>query len=247
MSEQPEEFTPKPLTDSEHEFLNFIEQEYLLNGGIPTAASCVERDIVTESFYKRCFKNAQFRHALAVRGISLRGFDGPDKGKLTEEQLVVANTMLDLGDNRSRKKKLTELGIPTQKWEAWLRDPVFQNYLRTRSEALLGDSLHESHLALVDRVRSGDLGAIKYFNEITGRYVPNAQDKADVASIIGLVVEVIQRHVHDQQTLKLLADDIMLIAGGVQAVQNNHSNARPVGVSQQGQLVAGSDSKVIEL
>src|SRR5688572_22847388 len=100
--------TPGPLNDAEHDVLNFIEQEYLVGGGIPTAASCVERNIVTEAFYKKCFKKADFRHALLVRGISLRGFDGPDSGRLTEEQLVVANAMLDLRDNRSQKKKLTE-------------------------------------------------------------------------------------------------------------------------------------------
>ena len=248
MTTSSSEFVPKPLSDAEHEFLNYIEQEYLVHGGIPTAQVCVERSIATQQFYTRCFKKADFRHALAVRGIALRGLDGPDAGRLSLEQLTVANAMLDLRDNRSQKKKLTEYGIATGKWEAWLRDPVFQNYLRTRSEALLGDSLHESHLALVDRVRSGDLGAIKYFNEITGRYVPNATEKADVASIIGLVVEVIQRHVQDQATLKLLADDIMLIAGGVSAVSHAQtSNARPVGYTPAGKEIANAHTRVIDL
>jgi hypothetical protein len=242
------------LSDDELDFITFVEQEYLSGGGIPTAASCVERGIVTENFYRKVFKKADFRHALAVRGISIRGLDGPDSGRLTEEQLVVANTMLDLRDNRSQKKKLTELGVPTQKWEAWLRDPVFQGYLRSRSEALLGDSLHESHLALVDRVRTGDVAAIKYFNEITGRYVPNAGDKADVNSVIMMIVEVIQRHVTDPKTLELLADDITLIAGGVNAVQQGNRlapalnqptpNARPLGYNNGKKMV---ESKVIEL
>lgn len=237
---------PKVLTDAEHEFLNFIEQEYLLHGGVPTAASCIERDIVSEAFYRRCFRKADFRHALAVRGITLRGLDGPDSGKLTEEQLVAANTMLDLADNRSRKKKLNELGVPTAKWEAWLRDPVFQNYLRTRSEAMLGDNLHEAHLALVDRVRSGDVPAIKYFNELTGRYNPNVSDKADVNSVIMMIVEVIQRHVTDPKLLHAIADDITLIAGGVNATQRSMSNARPVGFDAGRALPTGR-TDVIEL
>lgn len=240
-----EDKVPKVLSDAEHDFLNFIEQEYLLNGGVPTAHSCVERDVVSEAFYRKCFRKADFRHALVVRGIMLRGLDGPDAGKLSEQQLVVANTLLDLGDNRSRKKKLNELGVSTTVYEAWLRDPVFQNYLRTRSESLLGDNLHEAHLALVDRVRSGDVPAIKYFNEITGRYNPNIGDKADVNSVIMMIVEVIQRHVTDPQVLRELADDITLIAGGVNATQKAQTqNARPVGFNAGKALPS---SEIIEL
>lgn len=251
----PTQTGPKPLTNDEHLFLNFLEQEYLLEGGIPTAASCVERNIVSETFYKKCFRKADFRHALLVRGISLRGLDGPDAGKLSEEQLVVANAILDLTDNRSKKKKLSEYKVPTQKWEAWLRDPVFQNYLRVRSESLLGDSLHESHLALVDRVRSGDLGAIKYLNEITGRYVPGANEKVDVTSILMMMVEVIERHVHDAPTLQLISDDLMLVAGGMAAMTSktqslpvavNSGATRPVGILP-GHVIEKVNSKVIEL
>ena len=207
------------ITDKEAEFLDWIEQQYLVHGGIPTEESAVESGSVSSQFYRKCFRKQLFRDALTVRGIVLRGLDGPDSGKLTEKQLAVANVMLDrIGDNRSDKKKLHELGVAPHEYQAWLRDPVYQSYIRTRAEAMLGDSLHESHLALIERVRSGDISAIKYFNEITGRYNPNAGDKADVNSVIMLIVEVIQRHVHDPKLLQLLADDISLIAGGVTAV-----------------------------
>lgn len=211
-----------PLTDMELEFVNFLEQHFLKTGGIPTEQYIVDKNLYASAFYKRCFKKANFRNALAMRGISLRGLDGPDAGKLTEEQLVVANTMLDrLGDTRSSKKKLAELGITSTKWEAWLRDPVFQSYLRTRSEALLGDNLHEGHLALLDRVRSGDTNAIKFYYELTGRYNPNAKDNVNVASVLSMIVEVLQRHITDPSLLKAIAEDISLIAGGINASTGN--------------------------
>jgi hypothetical protein len=199
---------PGALTTKQHELLTFIEQRYLLHGDIPTRDVCVEHDVCGAAFYTSCLGNDDFRHALIIRGINVRGLSGKDNGVLTEEQLLVANAMLDLRDNRSQKKKLNELGVSTQKWESWLRDPGFQSYLRGRAENLLGDNLHESHLALVDRVRSGDINAIKYFNEITGRYVPNASDKVDVNAVLMAVLEVLQRHVKDPDTLLAVSDDL---------------------------------------
>lgn len=62
---------------------------------------------------------------------------------LTPLQLAVANTMLDLIDTRSQKKKLQDLGVSTAVYSNWLKDPNFNNYLRTRAENLMGDASHE--------------------------------------------------------------------------------------------------------
>lgn len=209
----------RPLSSTEHEFLAYLEQAWLTVGMVPTETKAGSDGFDT-AFYKKCIKNKDFRHAMLARGISLRGLDNdasPTGGPsvLDERQLVAANTMLDLRDNRSQAKKLRELGITTQRWEAWLRDPAFQHYLRTRAENLLGDNLHESHLALLDRVRSGDIHAIKYFNEITGRYVPNANDKADVQAVLLMVLEAIQRHVRDPEVLMALSEDLLSIGKNV--------------------------------
>ena len=205
----------KPLDSKQHGFLSYLEQQYLLHGAVPTRDASVATGIVSGPAYDKCLKSAPFRHAMLNRGIVLRGLTGPGGeaggGVLSEEQAVAANIMLDLTDNRSRKKKLMDLGVSTAKWEGWLRDPVFQSYIRTRAENLLGDNIHESHLALLDRVKSGDINAIKYFNEITGRYVPNATDKADVNAVLMMVLEVIQRHVKDPAALSNIGDELVSI------------------------------------
>jgi hypothetical protein len=159
------------------------------------------------------FSSAEFRDTLLSRGISLKGLAlGPTDPKstiLTEEQLRVANIMLDMRDNRSQKKKLEQCGVSTAKYQAWLRDPAYQNYIRTRGEAALGDNQHEAHLALVERVRVGDLGAIKYFNEMTGRHVPNKDSNVNISQILMMVIESIQRHVTDPATQEAIANDLM--------------------------------------
>lgn len=211
------------LTDPEADLLDFIEQDYLLRGTVPSEEFCVEKGICSGSFYRRVLKKQNFRHALVMRGITLRGLDGPAEGRLTEQQLVVANTLLDNIDNRSRKKKLADLGVSSTVYEGWLRDPVYSSYIRGRAENKLQDAIADGHTALAERARSGDISAIKYLNEITGRYNPNATDKVDVNSIVMLVVEVIQRHVTDPNTLRLLSDDILLILGGAQAASTQQA------------------------
>jgi hypothetical protein len=219
----------KPLNPKEYELLAYLEQEYLLHGAVPTKDSTLLAGVATSQLYDKSLKSASFRHAMLNRGITLRGLDGnAGGGILTEEQLVAANTMLDLTDNRSRKKKLMDLSVSSAKWEGWLRDPVFQSYIRTRAENILGDNIHESHLALVDRVKTGDINAIKYFNEITGRYVPNASDKADVNAVLMMVLEVIQRHVRDPASLSAIGDELVAIGK-----QSNPSPSRPVGMARR--------------
>ncbi len=205
------------LTSSDKELVSFFEQIWFLNGILPTRDTCVKAGFGGVTF-DRAIKKTVFKEALERRGIVSK----ENPSVLTPEQLTCANVMLDLRDNRSQRKKLSELNVTTAKWEGWLRDPHFRQYLQTRAENLLGDNLHESHLALVDRVRSGDIGAIKYYNEITGRYVPSANEKVDVNGVLMKVLEIIQRHVKDGVQLDAIARDFMLLAdtSGVQPRSN---------------------------
>ena len=196
----------KVLTTGEKSLLSYFEQNWFLHGSLPTRELCVKSGLGGVIFDK-AIKNPAFKEALERRGVATK-----NSAILTPEQLTTANVMLDLRDNRSQRKKLQECGVTTAKWEGWLRDPNFRQYLQTRAENLLGDNLHESHLALLDRVRSGDIGAIKYFNEITGRYVPAGNEKVDVNGILMKVLEIIQRHVTDGSALDLIARDFMLLA-----------------------------------
>ena len=201
-----------PLSKPERELVSYFEQTWLLHSNLPTREACVKQGF-GGALFDKAVKNESFKDALIRRGISLS-----ESSALTPEQLTVANLMQDLRDNRSQRKKLQECGVTTAKYEAWLRDPAFQSYLRNRSENMLGDNLHESHLALVDRVRSGDVSAIKYFNEITGRYVPQGNEKVDVNGVLMKVLEIIQRHVTDANALSSIAADFLLLADTSQPI-----------------------------
>jgi hypothetical protein len=76
--------------------------------------------------------------------------------------------------------------------------------MHKRAEQLIGENQHEVDLALLDRVRSGDLKAIEYYNELTGRFVRERANSGtsniDVQSIIISILEIIDDEVHDNAT-----------------------------------------------
>ena len=176
------------LNEKEHQFCTFMLQHYLVTGAILSAEAALENFGLPVGTYTACIQNPEVVAALEERGIIFQrlGSDWSSQS-LTAIQLIVANSMLDLVDTRSQKKKLQDLGVSTHTYDAWLRDPVFKEYLMTRAENLLGDNGHEAHLALLDKVRSGDTKAITLYYELTGRYVKETNSNSAAAVLRALL------------------------------------------------------------
>lgn len=221
------ELVPK-LSKEQYDMLLYFEQWYWKRGGLPTYDALKREGIeLDESFFLETWSNPRFLDGLRGRGVPEHLLEierGTFRGKiLTEQQLTVANVMLDILDKRSRLKKLTELGISTAEYNSWLRDPVYRAYCLDRAEELLDSNQHVAHLSLIERVSQGDLGAIKYFNSMTGRYREKnaAGVEVNVTNVTGTdmlirVVEVIQKHVKDPELLAAIGDDILALTTGAQ-------------------------------
>jgi len=200
------------LTSLDGKFVDLLEQYWLIHGKVPTQDEISELGIDPE-LYKRCMRNRPFRKKLLARGVGIEDLDDPKltDWALSEKQFAAANIMLDLLDNRARKRKLSDLNISTQEWAAWERDPNFQNYIRQRSEVMLKDNLHEAHAALLDRVRMGDINAVKLFYELTGRYIPAASRAGtiDPMELLGKVIQVLQIHIKDNELLATIGEELI--------------------------------------
>lgn len=221
------ELVPK-LTTEQYRLLLYMEQYYWRRGGLPTFKQMeLEGVEIDELFYLESWNNKRFIDGLRARGIpehlliTEAATDKAFNGKvLTEQQMTVANVLMDTLDKRSRIKKLTELGVSTQEYSSWLKDPVYRNYCLERAEALLHENQSTVHMALIERATQGDLGAIKYFNALTNRYAEKASAAVEVNvnnygnDTVIQIVEIIQTHVKDPEVLKLIADDILALQGG---------------------------------
>lgn len=198
-----------PLSQTEYEVLNYVEQEYMLSRHVPSAEVISERLGISVQKIKSLWERADFKAGLTARGIDLRK---NSNGVLTAEQLMCANTLLDFADTRSDKKKLQDLGIASQTYQGWLKDPGFANYMMQRAEALFGDLMPDAHRALADNVRRGDLGSIKLYYEMSGRWSSKPVGELNVEFLMMKILETLQKHISDPATISAISDELLGLA-----------------------------------
>jgi hypothetical protein len=165
----------------------------------------------TDTKFSELRSAPEVKEALEVRGLSV---GATPVGVLTEEQLTVANVLLDHADKRSQTKKLSDLGIPTLKFQGWMRDPTFSGYLTTRAEHLTKDRLFDVHGGLVDRAAAGDVNAVKLYYELTGRHVSGSTGGVDLALVLVKIIEILQKHVQDPVILTAVSDELLNVIDG---------------------------------
>jgi hypothetical protein len=137
-----------------------------------------------------------------------------DRERLTPQQTWALQIMTDPTDSRSTASKLKHIGITYQTWRNWLREPYFNELVKTTAEQLLGDSLANVHTRLVSKAEAGDVTAMKLYYEVSGRHDPNRQQMLDFTKVLGLILEALQRHIPDPQILARVALDIDKIVAG---------------------------------
>src|SRR6266542_3936069 len=193
-------------------FVTYIEQYYLLYQRLPSFELVRLNTGITQNVYDGYWASQTVRNALLDRGIALRvpASDGRTSDALDAQQLLAINVLLDFNDTRPDHKKLTDLGITTRTYQAWRKDPAFQDYLRQRAESMLDNSLDEIHRAVLDSARSGDMQAIKIIYDKLGYYRSNDDNSVDIRSILIQIVEIMQKHLSDDPAkLQSISLDIL--------------------------------------
>jgi hypothetical protein len=202
------------LTDKEYELITYMEMEYHLRSVLPTLEQCVQTLDITKTDYVKATNKPIFIQAIINRGIKASALNATTKASkvLSTEQMIAINTILDRNDTRSDKKKLADLGINTQTYAGWQKDPVFKQYYIDRCEALFPTMTAEAHRALMDNVARGDLGSIKLAYEMTGRWSSKAVGDLNIEFLLMRVIETISKHVTDPVALAAIAGDLGVFA-----------------------------------
>lgn len=199
--------TKARLDDDQRAAVDFIEQTFWETGGMPT---CDKVEAVTGVRSKRVEKwlkdSDLFRKALIARGVDLQ----PDvsDAQLSTAQLMCANLLMNTHDKRTEREKLAFLGISSQQYHAWLRQPAFANYLRTRAESLFSASDHKAYNALLQNVEEGDLNAVKLHFEMRGKYRNQLDVNINIETVVVQLVEIVAKHVKDPELLQAIALDV---------------------------------------
>lgn len=121
---------------------------------------------------------------------------------LTPIQLLLINSLLDFNDPKPDHKKIKELGISSRTYSAWRRDPAFIAYLKKRVETIVDGDDDEISRSLFERARDGDITAIKFYMEVTGKYRPATVGQTqDLRYILLRIQEVLLRNLQGHPEL----------------------------------------------
>lgn len=201
------------LNWTELDLLNYCEQQWNMRHKFPSMVTLRKRfedldidQVLSDEFIIR---------ALSNRGITVPSVDHRTD-ELTSEQVSAVALVLDYNDKRSHNTKLRSLGITPAKWNGWLKNEIFKKYLHTLSAKGLEDALHVAHTGLINATERGDVNAIKYYMELTGRFSGDTGQTQNFKVMVQRIVESIQRHVKDQDTIRLIANDFdVILKGGI--------------------------------
>ena len=133
----------------------------------------------------------EFMGMMEKRGIS------PNVETLTPEQMALLQILTDTNKG-SMASKLNKAKVKQATFRAWLRQPKFREAYNKIAGDVLRDSIPAAKVALADKAANGDLGAIKYMNELTGEYRPQqAEQTASGQEMVRVVLDAIQENVRD--------------------------------------------------
>lgn len=192
----------KPMSAVEIRGLAEIEKYWYLHGKFPKIFSTPGFDL------QSALKSESF-----VMGLFNRGIKIPDHSQeLSDAQMAAILVVVDINDRRSIPAKLKGIGINSQTWQGWMKDLNFKEYLHSLSTANFEDALHVAQQGLLSAVERGDVNAIKYYNQTTGREV--APEIQNARILISRLVQVIQSHVKDQETLTAISRDFERVMRG---------------------------------
>lgn len=174
---------------------------------------------ISKKTYSKIFTTSEFKQALELRGIAM----SPNSG-LTEEQ-GLAILHLSNPDGKSIQGKLRSLGISMPKYQAWMRQPLFAETLRQRSEQNLGDAIPIALNQLVANADKGDQRAIEKLLEISGRYNPAQAEQANARQVVLIMVESVLKHVSSKEERTAILSEVenamtkMSVVSGLRSIE----------------------------
>lgn len=189
------------------------EMHFLKLGRLPSVHELRVKTTLSERTIVKVLSSPEFKERMLKRGIpwtnNLRVQD-----QLTPEQAAVISVLTDPTLKMDLRAKLKRAGITYSVYRNWLRNPNFSNVIRGIAENNLDAHLPDFHTKVIERGLSGDLNAIKFAYELTGRHDPAKQQMVDFTRMVGLLLEVITRNVTDPAVLRKINDEMDQVLSG---------------------------------
>ncbi len=156
------------------------------------------------------FPSDRFQNAMEKRGIKTT--KNPSLTLRQESFLQAYLNPLNLLTPQVLAKRMK---ISSTELDGWMRQKEFAAAFSAKAEDNLRKYIPIADQALGQLVQSGDMKAITFLNQLTGRFDPNARSgNIDIPAMLMQVQDIIMRHVLDPAVKRNIARELIALASG---------------------------------
>lgn len=148
------------------------------------------------------------------RSLETRGIATTKNPNLSLRQETFLQAYLNPLNMKPPQVIAKQLKISTVELDGWMRQKHFAQAMSAKSAENLQKYLPIADQALGQLVQQGDMKAIQFINQMTGRFDPNARNHVDVAALLLAVQDIILKHVRDPITKRNIGRELMALAQG---------------------------------
>ncbi len=198
--------TPAGISYEDYrDVINAVYTLYTQEKALPTLDRVAGLAMVSYKTIKTITESREFISAMQSRGVPWTDSKG-----LTSQQMLALQVLTNPTDKRPLAAKLKSIGITYPVYRGWMGQPAFSQYMFKITEGMLTEHLPDFNTVLTNKGLAGDLNAIRYINELSGRHDPNRQQVVDLVAIVEKLLDIIQRNVTDPEVFQRIAAEFSM-------------------------------------
>jgi hypothetical protein len=155
------------------------------------------------------WQTSKFQRSLQDRGIATT-----KNPNLTLRQEMFLQAYLNPMNMNPPQTVAKQQKISIPELDGWMRQKHFAEAMSAKSEENLRKFLPLADQALGQLVQQGDMKAITFVNQMTGRFDPNRSQAVDVVALLLAVQDIVLKHVRDPITKRNIGRELMAMAQG---------------------------------
>lgn len=197
---------------------------YTMDGKVPDQERI--RQLTGKNYTKRVIgeiiATENFKNAMLTRGVPWKNGDG-----LTAQQMYTLQILTNPTDRRELRAKLKSAGVTYPMYRAWMNQPHFSNYMHQVTENMLLKHVPDFNVVLTNKALAGDVNALKFAYELSGRHDPNRKEVLDLQAIVGALLEVITTNIKDPEVLMKIQAELQLTLVARNVIKGEITNGHP--------------------
>ena len=187
----------------------FVELYYSRQGRYPSDVDLADHFGFTHLDLERIHASKFYNNCLRNRGIVRNN----RTGQFSPEQLAAITLITNFSDPRSPDAKLASIGVSPEMYNGWMQSADFKRELQRRADDVLDNVYPEAQTALAQKVRQGNVQALRFYYELTGRV--QTAEVVNVKLVMVKMIEAVQKHVRDPEILQAIAAELSGVMPGM--------------------------------